>query len=51
MYSAGIEPVTLVTAELRSNCSASKQTDTHCGEMPIPTTFLGGGGGGENDPF
>ena len=50
MYSAGIEPVTLVTAELRSNCSAIEQTDTHCGKMPIHTTFLGGGGG-ENDPF
>ena len=44
MYSAGIEPVTLVTAELRSNCSAIEQTDTHCGKMPIHTTFLGGGG-------
>ena len=50
-YLAGIEPVTLVTAELRSNCSAIEQTDIHCGKMPIHTTFLGGGGGGENDPF
>ena len=45
MYLAGIEPVTFVTAELRSNCSAIEQIDTHYGKMPIPTTFLGGGGG------
>ena len=54
MYLAGIEPVTFVTAELRSNCSAIEQTDIQCGKMPIPTTFLGGGGGGgggQNDPF
>ena len=38
---AGIELVTLVTAELRSNCSAIEQTDTHYGKMPIHTTFLG----------
>ena len=44
MYLAGIEPATLVAAELRSNCSAIEQTDTHCGKMPIHTTFLGGGG-------
>ena len=43
MFSARIEPVTLVTAELRSYCSAIEQTDTHCGKMPIHTTFLGGG--------
>ena len=51
MYLAGIEPVTFVTAELRSNCSAIEQTDIHCGKMPIHTTFLGEGGGGKNDPF
>ena len=52
MYSAGIEPVTLVTAKLRSNCSPIEQTDIPCGKMPIHTTFFGGGGGGgENDPF
>ena len=39
MYSAGIEPVTLMTAELRSNCSPIEQTDIHCGKMPIHTTF------------
>ena len=41
MYLAGIEPVTFVTAELRSNCSAIEQTDIQCGKMPIPTTFWG----------
>ena len=46
MYLAVIKPVTLVTADLQSNCSAIEQTDTHCGKMPIPTTFLGGGGVG-----
>ena len=51
MYSAGIEPVTLVTAELRSNCSAIEQTDTHCGKMPIHTTFLEGGGGAKMTLF
>ena len=45
MYLAGIEPVTFVTAELRSNCSAIEQIDTPCGKTPIPTTFFGGGGG------
>ena len=45
MYLAVIKPVTLVTADLQSNCSAIEQTDTHCGKMPIHTTFLGGGGG------
>ena len=45
MFSAGIDPVTLVTAELRSNCSAIEQTDTHYGKIPIHTPFLGGGGG------
>ena len=49
MYLAGIERMTFVTAELRSNCSAIEQTDVQCRKMPIPTTFLGGGG--ENDPF
>ena len=51
MYSPGIEPVTLVTQELRSNCRANEYRDIDCGKMPIITTFLGGGGGGENDPF
>mgnify|MGYP007025860058 CR=1 FL=1 len=46
MYLAGIERMTFVTAELRSNCSAIEQTDVQCRKMPIPTTFLGGGGGG-----
>ena len=51
MYLAGIEPVTLVTAELRSNCSAIEQTDIHCGKMPIHTTFLGEGGGAKMTLF
>ena len=51
MYSAGIEPVTLVTAELGSNCSAIEQTDTHYGKMPGHTTFLGGGGGAKMTLF
>ena len=41
MYLAGIERMTFVTAELRSNCSAIEQTDIQCGKMPIPTTFWG----------
>ena len=51
MYLAGIEPVTLVTAELGSNCSAIEQTDTHYGKMPGHTTFLGGGGGAKMTLF
>ena len=51
MNLAGIEPMTFVTAELRSNCSAIEETDTHCGKMPIPTTFLGGGGGAKMTLF
>jgi len=45
MYSAGIEPVTLMTAELRANCSPIEQTDIHCGKMPIHT---GQGGFSQN---
>ena len=51
MYLAGIEPVTLLTAELRSNCSPIKQTDIHWGKMPIHTTFLGEGGGAKMTLF
>ena len=45
MYSAGIEPVTFVTAELGSNCSAIEQTDTCVEKCPSIQPFWGEGGG------
>ena len=51
MYLAGIEPVTFVTAELGSNCSAIEQTDTCVEKCPSIQPFWGEGGGAKMTLF
>ena len=50
MYSAGIEPETLVMAELRSNCNANKDRYTFW-KNAHPYNLFGGRGRAKNDPF